>query len=81
VTVDEMRMMADELYTAGAAGVYVTSIEEFQGRQIAAILEAELPADEAKRRSLFEWESAFAKTAEAEPARDVGQKYLKIILD
>ena len=81
VSVNEMRTMADELYAAGATRVYVTGIEEFQGREIAAILVAELPASEAGRRSLFAWESTFAKATEAEPARDVGQKYLKIVLD
>jgi hypothetical protein len=42
---------------------------------------AELPVDEAGRRRLFEWESAFAKAIETESAHDVGQKYLKIVLD
>ena len=81
LSVDEMRQMVDELYTAGATTVYVTDIEEFQGRQIAAILVAELPPDQAARQSLFEWQGAFAKVSEAEPARDVGQKYLRIVLD
>jgi hypothetical protein len=81
VSVDEMRQMTDELYAAGATTVYVTGIEEFQGRELAAILVVQLPAAEAPRRNLFEWEGAFAKATDSEPARDVGQKYLKIILD
>jgi hypothetical protein len=81
VSVDEMRTMADELYAAGATTVYVTDIEEFQGREIAAILVVQLPADEPARKRLFEWENAFAKATETEGARDVGQQYLRIILD
>jgi hypothetical protein len=81
VSVDEMRTMADELYAAGAITVYVTDIEEFQGREIAAILVVQLPADEPARKRVFEWENAFAKATETEGARDVGQRYLRIILD
>jgi hypothetical protein len=81
VSVDEMRTMADELYAAGAITVYVTDIEEFQGREIAAILVLQLPADEPARKRVFEWENAFAKATETEGARDVGQRYLRIILD
>lgn len=81
VSVDEMRTMADELYAAGAVTVHVVGIEELQGREIAAIFAVELPVDKAARIRVFEWEGAFAKVTEAEPAQDVGQKYLKIILD
>ncbi len=81
VSVNEMLKMTDELYAAGATTVYVTDIEEFQGRELAAILVVQLPVDEAARRSVFEWEGAFAKATEAEPARDVGQRYLRIVLD
>lgn len=76
-----MRTMADELYAAGAITVYVTDIEEFQGREIAAILVVQLPADEPARKRLVEWENVFAKATETEGARDVGQRYLRIILD
>ena len=81
VNVNEMRAMADELYAAGATTVYVIGIEEFQGREIAAVLVAELPVDDAALERVFEWERLLLKDSETEPTRDVGQKYLKIVLD
>jgi hypothetical protein len=52
VSVDEMRTMADDSYAVGATPVDVTGIDGFQGREIAAVPVAELPANEAARRSL-----------------------------
>jgi hypothetical protein len=81
VSVNQMLKIVEELYAAGASTVYVTGIEEFRDRQIAAVLVVELPARDTARKALFTWQVEFAKATETEPARDVGQKFFKVILD
>lgn len=81
VSVNDMRKMTDEIYGAGATKVWVVGISTMEDRQMAAVMAIELPSSEPARKKVFDWYATWASSAEEKPAVDVGQRFLKVVLD
>ena len=81
VSVKEMSEITEAIYAAGAPRVHVTGISKLGDRELAAVLVAELPEGADQRKPIFDWYAKWAATTEEKPVPDVGQKYLKVILD
>jgi hypothetical protein len=81
MSVNEMRELAEAIYGAGAPRVEVVGISHLGESEIAAVFAVELPADAASRKRVFDWYASWAAAQEEKPEIDVGQKYLKVVLD
>lgn len=79
VSTSDMSVMTEELYRRGALKVWVVGISTLGEREIAAVMVAELPASAEARRAVLEWYATIDEESGAPP--DVGQRYLKIVLD
>jgi hypothetical protein len=79
----DMLKMANEIYAAGAVKVWVMNPSELNPQAIiAAEMAAEIPADAAKRKPLFDYCNKWLKdTEQEETLSDVGQKYMDFNLD
>jgi hypothetical protein len=73
--------LIDDLYDNGAVKVYFTGIERLFDSDVTATIVVELPDDKSSRQKVFAVEAAFQTEAGEQPAPDVGQKYLRILLD
>jgi hypothetical protein len=80
-SVHEMSELTDAIYAAGAPQVYVVGVSDLGGREVAAVLAVALPADAASRKQVFDWHARWAASVDEKPAIDVGQRYLKVVLD
>jgi hypothetical protein len=73
--------LVDQFYHAGAPKVYVTGIDRLMDSDVTATIVVELPAEKGARKKVFDAEASWQKDAGEDPALDVGQKYLRILLD
>lgn len=72
-----IKEIVQKYYDAGAPRVYVTGIEEFQGKRISASIAVELPSDKAGREKVFKADESLAtELGDDEPIKDIGQKYI-----
>ncbi|MBI3926227.1 MAG: hypothetical protein HY319_11855 [Armatimonadetes bacterium] len=81
VSVPQMRSLANDLYDRGAARVWCTGMEDFEGREICAEMVAELPSEEGKREKLFSYYNKLHGNEGESAEPDVGQKFLVFMLD
>ncbi|HEU4388969.1 MAG TPA: hypothetical protein VFV34_14310 [Blastocatellia bacterium] len=73
--------LVDQFYRDGAVKVWVTGIERIMDADVTATIVVELPDGKASRKKIFDVEASWQKDAGEDPAVDVGQKYLRILLD
>jgi hypothetical protein len=71
----EILQFTNDVLAAGAAGVWVSEPEEYEGKQIIDHIYIQLPADAAARKKIIEIYNK-RNEGEQDPEKDVGQKYL-----
>lgn len=77
-SLDEVKGLVEQFHAAGAEGVWMAGLEEWEGVQYAGYIAVKLPAEGATRDGLFAVEAAYW---EGSGTDDVGQEYLVIPLD
>lgn len=83
ISKEQASKLVESLYAAGAVRVYVADADEIvegSGKEVAATFVVELPTDSARRKKVFDAETAWWQDGE-ESTKDEGQKYFEIFTD